>query len=173
MRSGPLGMARFPWALPPRRWILLHPPSHLGPGSSSWVHLFKSSWTTHQRKVSLASCQDPSSTSACQRCWVPAIGIYHHGGPLSAPPPAGQSHRTPGIYQTPLPPSLGSSRQLAPCPKAVLVTGQVSRSSPASAGSQWLKLQLQNEHLASLFSQGLANQDFDRRFLDDSRVLWV
>lgn len=43
---------------------------------------------------------------------------------------------------------------------------QVSRSYPASAGSQWLMLQLQNEHLVSLFSQGLANQDFDRRFLE-------
>ena len=85
MRCGPLGMARLSWALPPRRWTLLLPPSlppsHLGPGSSSWVHHFKTPWTTHQRKVSLASYQDPSSTVACECRWVPVIGIYHYRGP--------------------------------------------------------------------------------------------
>lgn len=84
-----------PLSLPPRRWILPFSPSRLGSGSSSWVHHFKMSWTIHQRKPSLASCQDSSSTSACECCWAPAIGMYYHGDPLCASPSAGQSHRTP------------------------------------------------------------------------------
>lgn len=92
---------------------------------------FKTPWMIHQRKVPLASCHGPSSTLACEHRWVPAIGMHHHGGPLSVPPPASQFHGTPvESYQTHLPSSLNNSRQLLPCLKAVLVTVRGSSPTP-------------------------------------------
>lgn len=129
------------------------PPSRLSPDSSSWAHHFRILWTILQRKTSLASCQDPSSTSARDiPPWRPPL----------CPSSCRSVSQDTSESQTHPPSSLSSSRQRLPRPKAVLVTVQVSRSYPTSAGSQWLTPQLPNERLACLFRWGLANQYFDR-----------
>lgn len=80
-------------------------------------------------------------------------------------------------HQRELPDTLAFISQLlqtdATLSQSSAATVHVSRSHPTSAGFQLLMLQLQNEHLTYLFSQGLASQYFDRSFLDDSRVLCV
>lgn len=109
MRPGPFEMASLPWV--PKRWILFLPLWLLGLRSFFFVHQFKTSWTLHQREISLASCQEPSLPSAYECCWVPAFG-KHHEVPFSTLPPQ-VPQETSKSYQMHWPSSLSFS-QTAP-----------------------------------------------------------
>lgn len=135
--------------------------------------VFKTSWTFHKRKVLLASCQDTSSTLACECHWVP-IGMHHHGGPLSVPPPASQSHGTPVratrhtcLHLSAIPDSCFrvSKQCWSECEFPVLPHICRIQVTEATASEPGL--------FVCLFRQCLANQYFHRHFLDDSRVLCV
>lgn len=106
MRPGPFEMASLPWVL--KRWILFLPLWLLGLRSFSFVHQFKTSWTLHQREISLASCQEPFLPSAYECCWVPAFGKHHEVPPSTLPPQVPQE--TCERYQMHWPSSLSFSQ---------------------------------------------------------------